>query len=61
MDDECLQALEHIEIDAARIQSLCRLAIDPSDSKTDPDVQTALYIISDYANRIKTTSGKVMM
>lgn len=61
MDDECIQALDSIENDAVKIQAICKLAVDPGDSKTDPDIQTALYIISDYANRIKTTSSRVMM
>ena len=54
-------ALDDIENDAAKIQAICKLAIDPGDDKTNPDVQTILYVISDYANKIKTTSSKVMM
>lgn len=61
MDDECIQALDSIENDAAKIQAVCKLAVDPGYSKTDPDIQTALYIIIDYAKRIKTTASKVMM
>lgn len=61
MDDECIQALDRIENDAVKIQAICKLAIDPADSKTDPNIQTALYIITDYANQIKTTAGRVMM
>lgn len=61
MSDECMLALDDIENDAAKIQAICKLAIDPGDDKTNPDVQTILYVISDYANKIKTTSSKVMM
>lgn len=61
MTDEDILTLEEIENDAAKIQAICRLSIDPSDNKTAPDVQTALYIISDYASKIKTISSKVMM
>ncbi len=61
MTDEDIQTLDCIENDAAKIQAICRLAIDPSDSKTAPDIQTALYIIADYANKIKTVASKVMM
>lgn len=61
MTDEDIQALEKIEDGAEKIQAICKLAVDPADCKTDPDVQTALYIISDYASKIKTISSKVMM
>ena len=61
MTDEDILTLEEIENDAAKIQAICRLSIDPSDNKTAPDVQTALYVIADYANKIKTVASKVMM
>lgn len=61
MDDETINTLDQIETDAAKIQAICRLAIDPADSKTDPDIQTALYIVADYANKIKLSASKVMM
>lgn len=61
MSDECMNALDQIETDAAKIQAICKLAIDPVDAKTDPDVQTILYIISDYADNIKQTSSDILM
>lgn len=61
MTDEDIQALDCIESDAEKIQAICKLAVDPADCKTDPDIQTALYVISDYAKKIKTVSSKIMM
>lgn len=61
MDDETINVLDSIGNDAGKIQAICRLAIDPADGQTNPDVQTALYIVTDYANKIKIAASKVMM
>lgn len=55
---ELLKILEHIGNDVTKIQSICKLSVDYINSKTDPDIQTALYIITDYADRIKELAGK---
>lgn len=60
MEDEHTQAFNQISDDSNRISTLCHLAIDPADSKTDPDIQTVLYMILDYADSIKLLSNKMM-
>lgn len=60
MENEYTQAFNKISDDSNRILTLCHLAIDPADSRTDPDIQTTLYMIQDYADSIKLLSNKMM-
>jgi len=60
MEERVIKKFDEIMCDVSKIQVLCQIAIDPAEADTTPELQTVMYIILDYADRIKSVASSVI-
>lgn len=58
-NDEYVKAFSDIANAASKLQTLCRLTIDPTEA-SEKDIQTMIYVISDYVKEIKQTADNMV-
>lgn len=58
-NDEYVQAFSDIANAASKLETLCKLIVDPTDANSK-DTQTMFYIIRDYVSKIKETADRMV-